>query len=97
MPPARRASEGLDGNDETNPSLARRASVETELLPFPINPNGSMANIAGLSDPSGRVLGLMPHPERFLFATQHPHWTRLGLRGEGAGMRIFRNAVEYFG
>ncbi len=97
VPPVRRASEGSDGNDETNPSLARRASVETELLPFPINPNGSMANIAGLSDPSGRVLGLMPHPERFLFATQHPHWTRLGLRGEGAGMRIFRNAVEYFG
>ena len=97
VPPVRRASEGSDGTDETNPSLARRASVETELLPFPINPNGSMANIAGLSDPSGRVLGLMPHPERFLFATQHPHWTRLGLRGEGAGMRIFRNAVEYFG
>ena len=66
-------------------------------LPFPINPNGSIANLAGLSDPSGRVLGLMPHPERFLFATQHPHWTRLGLRGEGAGMRLFRNAIEYFG
>jgi phosphoribosylformylglycinamidine synthase len=68
----------------------------SELLPFPTNPNGSMANIAGLGDPTGRVLGLMPHPERFLFATQHPHWTRLGLRGEGAGMQIFRNAVEYF-
>ena len=67
-----------------------------ETLPFPTNPNGSMANIAGLGDPTGRVLGLMPHPERFLFATQHPHWTRLGLRGEGAGMKIFRNAVEYF-
>ena len=67
-----------------------------DVLPFPTNPNGSMANIAGLGDPTGRVLGLMPHPERFLFATQHPHWTRLGLRGEGAGMQIFRNAVEYF-
>ena len=67
-----------------------------EALPYPTNPNGSMANIAGLGDPTGRVLGLMPHPERFLFATQHPHWTRLGLRGEGAGMQIFRNAVEYF-
>ena len=71
-------------------------SEVSELLPFPANPNGSMANIAGLGDPTGRVLGLMPHPERFLFATQHPHWTRLGLRGEGAGMQIFRNAVEYF-
>jgi phosphoribosylformylglycinamidine synthase len=67
------------------------------LLPFPHNPNGSTANIAGLSDPTGRVLGLMPHPERFLFATQHPQWTRRKLSGEGAGMQIFRNAVEYFG
>lgn len=67
------------------------------LLPEPINPNGSIANIAGLSDSTGRVLGLMPHPERFLFATQHPQWTRLGLRGEGDGIRMFRNAVNYFG
>ena len=66
------------------------------LLPYPVNPNGSFANIAGLSDPSGRVLGLMPHPERFLFATQHPNWTRLGLRGDGDGLKLFRNAVDYF-
>lgn len=65
-------------------------------LPYPLNPNGSTDNIAGLCDPSGRVLGLMPHPERHLFATQHPQWTRRNLRGEGAGMAIFRNAVEYF-
>lgn len=94
----RSASEAFEAEShaDNQASLARRVSV-TETLPFPINPNGSMANLAGLSDPSGRVLGLMPHPERFLFATQHPHWTRLGLRGEGAGMRLFRNAVEYFG
>lgn len=66
------------------------------ILPDPENPNGSLANIAGLSDSTGRVLGLMPHPERYLFATQHPQWTRLGLRGEGCGMRIFRNAISYF-
>lgn len=71
-------------------------SDHSEQLPFPANPNGSVENIAGLGDATGRVLGLMPHPERFLFATQHPHWTRLGLRGEGAGMQIFRNAVEYY-
>lgn len=93
---ARRACAGPNST-AGNHSLARRADEEADLLPYPINPNGSMANLAGLSDPSGRVLGLMPHPERFLFATQHPHWTRLGLRGEGAGMRVFRNAVEYFG
>ena len=56
-----------------------------------------MATLAGLGDPGGRGPAVMPHPERFLFATQHPHWTRLGLRGEGAGIRLFRNAVEYFG
>lgn len=76
--------------------LNGRPHDSDEILPFPDNPNGSIANIAGLSDPSGRVLGLMPHPERFLHATQHPQWTRLGLSGEGAGMQIFRNAVEYF-
>ena len=69
---------------------------QSTTLPFPDNPNGSIGNIAGLSDPSGRVLGLMPHPERFLHATQHPQWTRLRLQGEGQGMRLFRNAVEYF-
>lgn len=66
------------------------------LLPYPLNPNGSIGNIAGLCDPTGRVLGLMPHPERYLFATQHPTWTRQGLTGDGAGMAIFRNAVDYF-
>lgn len=61
------------------------------------NPNGSIANIAGLCDPTGRVLGLMPHPERHIHATQHPHWTRRGLSSEeGAGLQVFRNAVEYF-
>lgn len=79
---------------------ARRTTAElTTTLGWPHNPNGSTANIAGLSDPTGRVLGLMPHPERFQFATQHPQWTRRGLSGpdEGAGLQLFRNAVEYFG
>jgi phosphoribosylformylglycinamidine synthase len=60
------------------------------------NPNGAVADIAGLSDPSGRILGLMPHPERFLFATQHPHWTRLKLQGAGAGLKLFQNGINYF-
>ena len=68
-----------------------------DVLPYPANPNGSVANIAGLSDPTGRILGLMPHPERFIHATQHPQWTRLRLTGEGDGMKLFRNAVAYFG
>src|SRR5207247_2535001 len=55
------------------------------------NPNGSTANIAGLADPTGRVLGLMPHPERNMYATQHPQWTRRPLESdEGDGVRGFR-------
>ncbi|QDT37036.1 phosphoribosylformylglycinamidine synthase subunit PurQ [Stratiformator vulcanicus] len=68
----------------------------TASVPEPDNPNGSFANLAGLSDPTGRVLGLMPHPERFLFATQHPQWTRKNLQGHGAGRKIFENAISYF-
>lgn len=73
-----------------------RSVASNEILAYPHNPNGSVANIAGLGDETGRVLGLMPHPERFLFATQHPQWTRLGLSGEGDGFKVFQNAVEYF-
>ncbi|MFA5555072.1 MAG: phosphoribosylformylglycinamidine synthase I [Phycisphaerae bacterium] len=62
---------------------------------YPVNPNGSTASIAGLTDRTGRVMGLMPHPERFIRITQHPHWTRLNLTGDGDGMSIFNNAVEY--
>jgi len=65
-------------------------------LDYPENPNGSFANLAGLSDPTGRILGLMPHPERFIHATQHPEWTRLKRRGAGDGLKLFRNGVEYF-
>jgi len=63
--------------------------------PYPVNPNGSVESIAGLTDSTGRVLGLMPHPERFVRRTQHPHWTRLPDDKEGDGMMIFRRAVEY--
>lgn len=61
------------------------------------NPNGSLGDLAGLGDSTGRVLGLMPHPERYLFATQHPQWTRRKLTGPGEGLRVFQNAISYFG
>lgn len=63
--------------------------------PYPVNPNGSVDSIAGLTDSTGRVLGLMPHPERYVRPTQHPHWTRLKDRTDSDGMTIFNNAVKY--
>ena len=62
--------------------------------PFPVNPNGATDSIAALTDSTGRVLGLMPHPERFIHRSQHPHWTRLQ-NGSADGMTIFNNAVRY--
>ncbi len=62
---------------------------------YPYNPNGSVEGISGLIDSTGRVMGLMPHPERYIRPTQHPHWSRLSKRSEGDGRKIFANAVEY--
>jgi phosphoribosylformylglycinamidine synthase len=60
------------------------------------NPNGAVGDVAGMCDQSGRVFGLMPHPERFIDPTQHPQWTRLPSQQEGAGLPLFTNAVRYF-
>jgi len=62
---------------------------------YPANPNGSLRAAAGICDPTGRVFGLMPHPERFVSPLHHPRWTRLGdaLGPEGHGLKIFRGAV----
>jgi phosphoribosylformylglycinamidine synthase I len=72
---------------------------------FPHNPNGSMEDIAGICDPTGRVFGLMPHPEAYNHPTNHPNWTRLkeqlkrqgGLLDSGPtiGIRLFKNGVDY--
>lgn len=62
---------------------------------YPWNPNGSIDNIAGICDPTGRIFGLMPHPERHIHPTNHPRWTRGFESEEGEGLIIFRNAVEY--
>ena len=67
---------------------------------YPYNPNGSVRAIAGITDPTGRIFGLMPHPEAFLSIYNHPYWTRLKINGElpqeGEGIKLFRNAVHYF-
>jgi phosphoribosylformylglycinamidine synthase len=62
---------------------------------FPYNPNGSTMSLAGLCDPSGRIFGIMPHPEAFVHYTHHPRWTREKLPVEGEGLKIFRNAYNY--
>ena len=58
------------------------------------NPNGSPNGIAGLTDVTGRVLGLMPHPDRAYLPHNMPGWTRDGLAADGDGMAIFRRMVE---
>jgi len=62
---------------------------------FPVNPNGSDDDVAGLCDPTGRILGLMPHPERFTDITHHPRWTR-GDITRADGRLFFDNAKAYF-
>lgn len=57
------------------------------------NPNGSIDGVAGLCDPSGRVLGLMPHPERFVEITHHPQWTRRDIP-RADGREFFRHAFK---
>ena len=72
---------------------------------FPHNPNGSLSDIAGICDPTGRVFGLMPHPEAYNHPCNHPDWTRHKEKANRAGkseksdmtpgIRIFRNAVAF--
>ena len=69
------------------------------------SPNGSIDDIAGITDETGRILGLMPHPERAMFFTQLPNWPVLAQKfrldgikipKEGPGLAVFKNAVRYF-
>jgi phosphoribosylformylglycinamidine synthase subunit PurQ / glutaminase len=60
---------------------------------YPFNPNGSIDDIAGICNPQGNVLGLMPHPEDHVFGYQHPRWAR-GERG-GMGLTLFENGVRF--
>lgn len=72
-----------------------RTNEQGQVL-FPENPNGSQANVAGICDATGRVLGLMPHPERHIDPTHHPRWTRGEGQPQGAGLALFQNAIRYF-
>jgi len=84
-------STGVAAVAPVNGSASRSTAV-----PYPDNPNGSVADVAGICDTSGRVLGLMPHPERHVHPTQHPRWTRGEADHAGDGLAVFQNAVRYF-
>ena len=73
---------------------------------FPYNPNGAMDDIAGMTDPTGRVLALMPHPERGMFTWQRDDYALLkekarregkNLPEQSDGLQLFQNAAQYFG
>lgn len=86
----------LKGLDQAGQLVLRYVDADGNPGPYPINPNGSQGDVAGVCDATGRVLGLMPHPERHVLPTHHPQWTRRGLAREGDGLRLFRNAVTFF-
>jgi phosphoribosylformylglycinamidine synthase len=86
----------LDQWQQSGQIVLRYCDANGQPGDYPINPNGSQGQVAGICDVSGRVFGLMPHPERHVLPTQHPRWTRLGLAAEGDGLALFRNAVTYF-
>lgn len=95
-------------NQMLKKNLVALKYIKGEICEFqnlPKNPNGALKDIAGITDETGRILGLMPHPERAISFTQLPHWTflkeqylRTGkpLPTEGPGLKIFQNAVSYF-
>lgn len=75
-----------------------RPSNDTSNCGYIGNPNGSTQAIAGICDPSGIVLGLMPHPERYTHPTHHPRWSRISATRADfnpAGLRMFQNAVKF--
>jgi phosphoribosylformylglycinamidine synthase len=86
----------LKGLEQAGQVVLRFVDERGQPGPYPVNPSGAQGDVAGLCDVTGRVLGLMPHPERHVLPVQHPRWTREGLAPEGDGLRLFRNAVEFF-
>lgn len=62
---------------------------------YPTNPNGSLNAVAAICDATGRIMGMMPHPERYVEQTQHPNWRRLRPDTVPHGLAIFQNAVDY--
>lgn len=86
--------DALRANGQIALTYVARDERTTEGVAYPDNPNGSMGNIAGICNARGNVFGLMPHPERYVHALQHPQ-RRATAHGEGDGLLIFKNAYRY--
>lgn len=84
----------LDTIEKQGQVALRYVDSKGKLAGYPFNPNGSLRNIAGITDRTGRILGLMPHPERFIFKHHWPYWREKGQFP--FGLKIFQNAVDYF-
>lgn len=97
LPVAHAEGKFLTGGDDLLDALEANGQVALRYAGegYPAIPNGSARAIAAVCDPSGVVMGMMPHPERFISRYQHPRWTREPMPEEGTGLAIFRNAVEY--
>jgi phosphoribosylformylglycinamidine synthase len=86
-----RMLERLLENDQV---MFRYVDPDGKYAGYPWCPNGSLHNIAGICNPAGNVLGMMPHPERVLRRETHPDWTRSEWREDGDGLSLFRSAVR---
>ncbi|MFC1703297.1 phosphoribosylformylglycinamidine synthase I [Candidatus Omnitrophota bacterium] len=81
---------------KNNQIIFQYCDAQGKSAAYPYNPNGSVEHIAGICDTTGRVFGLMPHPERHFFFEHHPRWTRFSSRKKfGDGAQIFKNGVAY--
>ena len=87
----------LESLKKSRAILMQYVNEEGKFAGYPHTPNGSLFNIAAITNPEGNCLGIMPHPERFVTRWHHPNWTRQTFCKEGVGLEIFRNAVRAVG
>lgn len=87
-------SQSILAKIKKNNQVILRYNVGNNTSLYPVNPNGSLDAVAGITDSSGRILGLMPHPERFIFSHQHPWWQKK--KTLAYGFNFFQSSVDYF-
>jgi phosphoribosylformylglycinamidine synthase len=86
--------ERLHANNHIAVQYSDEGGTKT-VMNYPENPSGSVDAIAGICNETGRLFGLMPHPEAYNHYTNHPRWTRENLPEEGRGILMFRNAIDF--